>query len=235
MTVITERTQYTMPEHVPDLTDSEAPHLGKGQPPWGDLPYLSEMLHWFAVRDDPSPEIRDEIRNTTSNQERKVNQLFNLSRKLGLFSREEYRLLPSGHALTRVYDPPNQDTLTDGDTAATAVGLKSELAPAEQAVYQTVLFERDWVPMVATLHLIVTAEVSAKERHDRAAAYQDRVEHLEKYQDVNSPATWQAKLKPHLDWFVHLDLATEVNGEIQITSEGRQLYEQLTPYYPADW
>jgi hypothetical protein len=115
------------------------------------------------------------------------------------------------------------------------IGTKHDLAPAEQAVLKAVLFEQDWLPMLATVNQIAIESVSEKETDARAEGFQDRVEHLDKYQSVNKLNSWKKKAQTHYHWVQELDIATVGDGQIQLTEDGRTLHQQLTRHYHPDW
>ena len=122
-----------------------------------------------------------------------------------------------------------------GDSESVQIGTKHDLAPAEQAVFKAVLFGQDWLPMLATVNQLAIESVSEKETDARAEGFQDRVEHLDKYQSVNKLNSWKKKAQTHYHWVQELDIAMVRDGQIQLTEDGRTLHRQLIRHYHPDW
>lgn len=213
----------------PDAPDS--PHLGGAQPTWGDLPFASELVHAYWQNPDADSETVEErlLQNTTQTT---LGQVRNFLTKVDVIDSNR-RLLPNGVWLAEVFDEPGQTTLGDADPLQ--IGAKHKLAPAEKAVFKTVLFEKDWLPMLATVNQLATESVSEKETADRAESFQNRVEHLDKYQSVNKLNSWKKKAQTHYHWARKLDIATIKDGQIQLTEDGHTLHKQLTCHYHPQW
>lgn len=223
-----------MPRFVPNPDSADSPHLGGVQAPWGDLPYLCEMLQWFYRREDDPEAIHDEIVQAGEETENKINQLFTLSKKLGLLSENDYHLLPNGVWIAESFEESKQETFGHPKSSP-PLGAKTSLSPQEQSVYKAILFERDWLPMLATVHQVATTSIPDKDRDQRAKDFRDRIGHLSDYQEVNSLESWGHKLKAHLQWLEKLELARIENGEYQLADRGESLHERLKPHYPSDW
>lgn len=215
-----------------DPTISDSPHLAGAQPTWGDLPYACEILnaHEEATNDSKS---EVSARLASEGEQNKVNQLMTLlgPDKLRLLT-EDRTLSLQGLWLTRHFEPANQQGL-DGQPG---LGAKENLSPTEQAVFGQLLFERNWLPMLATVNLLATATVADTETTDRAEKFKDRVEHLDGYKNVNSINSWKKKAQTHLSWALHLGLAYQnPRDEIELTGFGRQVHERLRQDYHPNW
>jgi hypothetical protein len=217
------------------MYDPEAinsPHLSGAQPTWGDLPYACEILnaHWEAA--DESPEEVSE-RLASEGHRNKVNQLMTLlgPEKLRLIT-ERGTLSPQGMWLARDYEEADQQGL-DGEPG---LGAKRTLSQTEQSFFGQLLFERNWVPMLATVNLLATTTVADTETDARAEGFRDRIDHLEGYQNVESINSWKKKAQAHLSWALHLDLAYENSRrELELTGFGHQVHESVRPDYHPDW
>lgn len=213
----------------PETPDS--PHIGGAQPTWGDLPFASELVHAYWQNTDTGPETVEE-RLLESTTQTTLGQVCNFLTKADIID-GDHRLLPNGVWLAEVFDKPSQTTL--GDTDSVQIGTKQDLAPAERAVFKAVLFEKDWLPMLATVNQLATEPVSDKETDDRAKDFKDRVEHLNKYRSVNKLNSWKKKAQTHYHWARELDIATIKDGQIRLTEEGRAVHRHLTDRYHPDW
>jgi len=214
-----------------DPVSPDSPHISGAQPTWGNLPFASELVHayWQNPDDDPETVENRLLQNTTQTT---LGQVRNFLTKADVVD-DDHRLLPNGIWLAEVYAEPDQTTLDDSESVQ--IGTKHDLAPAEQAVLKAVLFEQDWLPMLATVNQIAIESVSEKETDARAEGFQDRVEHLDKYQSVNKLNSWKKKAQTHYHWVQELDIAMVRDGQIQLTEDGRTLHRQLICHYHPDW
>ena len=213
--------------HDPTVPDS--PHLEGAQPTWGDLPYACELVHELWDGDGTPTEIVERLRATS--EANKTNQLLTLLNKLDVRN-EDGSLSHTGLFLATHYDSPSQQGLDGGP----GLGAKQALSETEQGVFQTMLFERNWLPMVATVNLLATGDIDVTETKERATGFQQRVEHLDGYQNVNSVNSWKKKVQAHLDWAEFLDIAYEsTQNRLALTGFGQQLHEQSEDDYHPDW
>jgi len=215
-----------------DPEDTSSPHLSGAQPTWGDLPYACEVLnaHWEAS-EESQKEVSDRL--ASSGKRNKVNQLTTLmgAEKLRLIT-EHGALSPQGMWLAKNFEPANQQGL-DGNPG---LGAKESLSQNEQAVLGQLLFERNWVPMLATVNLLATTTVADTETNARAKEFRDRIHHLDGYRNVEKINSWKKKAQAHLSWALHLDLAYETSrGELQLTGFGQQVHERIRPDYHPEW
>jgi hypothetical protein len=215
-----------------DPTASDSPHLSGAQPTWGDIPYACELVkaHWDQSRTTEDDVVDQVIANGEKN---KINQIMTLlgPNKLGLLS-ENSEVSPQGMWLARNFEPPSQKGI-DGQTG---IGVKKTLSPIEQSLFGSLLFERNWVPMLATINLLVTESVESAETEARAKEFQNRIEHLNGYQNVESINSWKKKVQAHLSWVLHLDIAYETShGEIDLTRFGQQIHENIRGLYHPNW
>ncbi|WP_302081061.1 hypothetical protein [Salinibaculum rarum] len=215
-----------------DPTASDSPHLSGAQPTWGDLPYACELVkaHW-----DRSGETEEDIIEQVAidAEQTKPSQIrtFLGSNKLGLLG-EDGSLRPQGMWLARNFESPSQQGL-DGEPN---VGAKETLSPVEQSLFGSLLFERNWVPMLATVNLLATEPVADTETEVRAEKFQMRIEHLDGYRNVDSINAWKKKVQAHLAWALHLDLAYETShNELNTTGFGQQVHENLQTLYHPEW
>lgn len=215
-----------------DPTASDSPHLSGAQPTWGDLTYACELLnaHW-----DATEESKEEVsvRLASEGERNKVNQLMTLlgPEKLRLLT-EDRTLSLQGLWLTRHFEPANQQGI-DGQPG---LGAKETLSSTEQTVFGQLLFERNWVPMLATVNLLATTTVADTETDDRAEGFRDRTNHLDGYQNVKSINSWKKKAQAHLSWVLHLGLADQTrHSELDLTDFGRQVHERVRPDYHPEW
>lgn len=221
-----------MKQYVPERKATDSPQLGGAQAPWGDLPFLSEMLQWFYHGDMESKEIYNEMKREVDKNQNKIEQLFNLSKKLGLL--DDYDLLPSGTFVAESFVKPKQYQFAYTKSSP-PLGVKSELSTRERSVFKTILFERDWHPMLATIHQIATTEVPDKDQEARANGFRDRVQHLNEFQEVARKNSWEHKLKARLQWVNHLEIAHIKREKFHLTNYGEQLHQQLASHYHPDW
>ena len=214
-----------------DPVSADSPHIGGAQPTWGNLPFATELVHayWQNTDDDPEAVERDLLQNTSHTT---LGQVRNLLTKADVID-DDHRLLPNGAWLAEVYKEPDQTTL--GDAEHMQIGTKHDLSPAEQAVFKTILFEKDWLPMLATVNQLATESVSEKETDARAEGFQDRVEHLVKYQSLNKVNSWKKKAQTHYHWVQELDIATVRDSQILLTEDGQTLHQRLIRHYHPDW
>lgn len=214
----------------PEAADS--PHLSGAQPTWGDLPYACELLntHWEAT-EASTAEVTERL--AAEGEQNKVNQMMTLlgPDKLHLLT-EKGALSPQGMWLARNFEPANQQGLA----GQPGLGAKETLSITEQAVFGQLLFERDWVPMLATINLLATTTVEDTETDARADGFRDRVDHLDGYRNVESINSWKKKAQAHLSWALHLDIAYETShGELELTGFGQQVHECVRPDYHSGW
>lgn len=219
-----------------DPNEPDVPHLGNDQPSWGDLPFASEIVkqHWDRS-DETYDQVREKIKQANEGEESKINDVYNLLAKenLGVFD-DETGLTEVGVALAQNYERSKQQKL-DTDTKDDAVlGTKDQLGEAERAVYRDLLFERDWLPMVATLDLIEQETPSTGETAERAKRFRFRVEHLEEYESVNSNDAWKKKLQAHVKISKHLELVTEQADSLTLTDTGEEAYARFSVRYAGE-
>ncbi len=173
------------PRYDPKASDS--PHIGGVQPTWGDLAYACELIKpYHQMPDRPAADIKSELADR--GKETKVDQQHRFLELLGILDAEE-GLLPSGIWLAEHFETPNQTTLSSG----IQLDVKLSLSPEEQGIWKTVLFEQNWLPMIAIINQLATTRTEATETESRAEAFRDRVEHLDSYQPVNSINSWRKK------------------------------------------
>lgn len=215
---------------IPDPSDRDSSHLGGIQPTWGDLPYACELIKPFYDRPDrPFSDTRDLL--VDNGQETKVRQILNFLNKLDVVN-EEYGLLPNGVWLAEAYQEPDQMTFE----SSMALGLKTELSPRESSVFKSILFDGNWLPMIATINQLATSSVSTKETSKRAEEFKDRLNHLAEYENYESINTWKKKAQTHFQWMEGLHLAeTNKYDELQLTDSGEFLHQQLQSCYRANW
>jgi hypothetical protein len=214
-----------------DPEDPDSPHLEGVQPTWGDLPYGCELLRSLWEADQPVEETLEEVRS--AGKQNKTDQLISLfgPRKLGLLDANS-SLTADGIWLAANYATPDQRRLQEDST----IGVKDTLSSTEQALFGMRLFRLDWLPMLATLHLLATESIETKETKTRAEDFRRRVSHLSGYQQVNSINSWKKKVQAHLDWMGHLDLSyVDSHGTFDLTRFGYQLHSGLQGQYPTDW
>jgi hypothetical protein len=214
----------------PEATDS--PHLSGAQPTWGDLPYACELLNaYWEATEESTAEVSDRL--AAEGKRNKVNQLTTLlgPEKLRLLT-EQGALSPQGMWLARNFEPANQQGL-DGEPG---LGAKKSLSQTEQAIFGQLLFERNWVPMLATVNLLATTSVADTETSARAEGFRDRINHLDGYQNVESINSWKKKAQAHLSWALHLDLAYETSrGGLELTGFGQKVHERVGSDYHPEW
>jgi hypothetical protein len=223
-----------MMEPIPDPDVPDSPHLSGGQPSWSDLPYLCEMLQWFHQQETKDPvDVHESILDATQSRD-KVGQLFTFATKAGILD-DGYQLMPAGLIIAEAFTEAKQASF-DYSASRPPLGPKENLSTQEQLVYKTLLFDRDWLPMVAAVNQIATTSVpDADTDEDRAAAFEDRVDHLEGYQDVDSVSSWDHKAKLHFEWLEHLEIVESDGRKFTLTSIGSTIHDRLSSYYPSDW
>jgi len=215
-----------------DPTTSDSPHLSGAQPTWEDLPYACEILN---AHRETSEESREKVsaRLASEGEQNKVNQLMTLlgPEKLRLIN--DHRALSlQGLWLTQHFEPASQQGI-DGQPG---LGAKETLSPTEQAVFGQLLFERNWVPMLATVNLLATTAVADTETDNRAEEFKSRINHLDGYQNVKSINSWKKKAQAHLSWALHLGLADQTrHGKLDLTDFGRQVHKHVRMDYHPEW
>jgi ribosomal protein L17 len=215
-----------------DPTDSDSPHLGGIQPDWRDLPHLCEVVHvYWQFHDESHDEIRDRLLSKGTPNKVK-HQLRLLSEgKLGII--REGELTPDAIWLANRFSRPTQQRLTAGEGAT--IGAKEQLNESEQSLLQSILFRKDWLPMLATINQLLTESTSIKETDTRATAFRKRVDHLAGYANVNSINSWKKKAQAHFTWAKYLGLATESNRVYEPTALARDIDSHLRRHYHPDW
>jgi hypothetical protein len=214
-----------------DPEASDSPHLSGAQPTWGDLPYACQMLTNYWKSDGKS---KEEItqRLKSDGEESKVGQLLTLlgEEKLGLI-RNDGSLSPNGIWIADNFEPPSQQ----GINTTPGIGTKEVLSATEQSLLRMLLFDRNWLPMLATINMLAEEDISSKETKERAEEFSQRVGHLDGYQNVNSINSWKKKVQAHLAWAMHLDFAYETHNSLKITGFGQQVHESVESNYHPDW
>lgn len=215
-----------------DPRASDSPHLSGVQPTWRDLPYACEILvaHWDA-KEQSKEEVTERL--ASEGEQNKVTQLMTLlgPGKLRLLT-EDGALSPQGMWLIRDFEQADQKGL-DGEPG---LGTKEMLSQTEEAVLGQLLFERDWLPMLATINLLATTTVADTETDERAEGFRNRIDHLDGYRNVEKINSWKKKAQTHLTWALHLGIAYEnKHDELDLTSFGQKLHEQLRSDYHSDW
>jgi len=215
-----------------DAIASDSPHLAGIQPDWRDLPHLCEVIHVFwKSRDKTEAEIREQLLSQGTPNKVK-NQIRLLSEdKLDLV--EEGSLTPDGIWLANRFSNPTQQRLTTEDSVS--IGAKEQLNEAEQSLLQSILFRKDWLPMLATINQLLTNSTSIKETDTRATEFRKRVDHLSGYSNVNSINSWKKKTQAHFTWAKYLGLATISDGMYQPTPLTRDIDDSLRQHYHPDW
>lgn len=214
-----------------DPTATNSPHLSGAQPTWGDLPYICELLHKYWTVDNAPEEVTSRL--ISRGKENKIKQIRTLcsQEKLGLLHKDG-SLSPTGIWIAQSFEEPSQQGLQDD----LAIGTKDTLSSAEQALFGMILFDRDWLPMLATINLLATERVSTTETEARAQAFEQRISHLKGYQKVNSVNSWKKKAQAHFSWADSLDIAYEdAQASLQLTGFGHRLHKHLQDGYHPDW
>lgn len=215
---------------VPSPSAPDSPHLGGIQPTWRDLPFACDLVD--ALYDNQGREyqqIRDDFIEASGQS--KVDQMKNFLGKVAIIDADN-ELLPNGVFLAEVYSPASQEALIDTKQPA----IKDSLAPAEQTFWRTVLFDRDWIPMLATVNIVATRDVSTQETESRAEAFRQRCKHLEKYQSFESINTWKKKTQTHFAWLEQIGLAQSGERDrFDLTDAGERLHERSQTLYHPDW
>lgn len=215
-----------------DPTAADSPHLVGAQPTWRDLPYACELLRYRWL--NPGQEFetyKKELEN--GDKPNKVKQQVSLlgAEKLQLLG-PEGELTPNGIWLANQFDPADQSSLTGGPS----LDRKQTLSPGERAIWQLVLFQRNWLPMLAAINQIVTTSVSQQETDKRATDFRNRVEHLDGYQSVSSINSWKKKVQVHLVWATYLGIAERTSeDDFKPTSFATELHNRFEQFYHPDW
>lgn len=215
---------------VPPSPATNSPHLGAIQPTWRDLPFACEVVKTiYENRNDDYDKIRHDFIEVSGKS--KIDQMNNFLEKVGVIDSAD-ELLPNGVFLAEVYSPASQETLGE----SIQPGVKTDLAPAEQTFWRTLLFERNWTPMLATLNIVATCVVSTQETESRAEAFQERCNHLDKYQSFESINTWKKKSQTHFGWLEKTGIARkDERDHLELTESGKRLHEQIRDHYHSDW
>jgi len=215
-----------------DPTAPDSPHLGGIQPDWRDLPHLCEVIHIFwQFNDETEDEIRERLLSKGTPNKIKHQLRFLSEDKLGLV--EEGSLTPDAVWLANRFSRPTQQRLTAGEGAA--IGAKEKLNESEQSLLQSILFRKDWLPMLATINQLLTESTSTKETDTRATEFRKRVEHLSGYAGVNSINSWKKKAQAHFTWAEYLGLAMESSGVYEPTALARDVDNSFRQYYHPNW
>lgn len=214
----------------PSPSASDSPHLGGIQPTWRDLPYACELVATVYESQGKSFEtLKDEF--VDAGGKSKTDQMLNFLGKMGILGNEG-ETLPNGVFLAEAYTPPDQESLG----SSVRPGVKAQLASSEQLIWKTLLFERDWLPMLATVNILATSEVSTHETESRAKEFQDRLDHLDKYQSFDSINTWKKKAQAHFGWAAYIGLTTGGEHEqYELTNAGWNLHDNVREQYHPDW
>lgn len=214
----------------PSPSATESPHLGGIQPTWRDLPYACELVYAIHKLDtDSFEDITTEF--VENNGKSKTEQTLNFLGKLGIIG-DDGVLLPNGVFLADAYTPAEQETLG----REIQPGVKSCLSTSEQAFWKTLLFERDWLPMLATVNIVATREVSTSETESRAKEFKKRLNHLNEYQDYESINTWKKKAQTHFGWLEYIGLAeSNERDQYTLTEGGWDLHNHVHEQYHPDW
>lgn len=217
-----------MTVHSPSASDS--PHLGGIQPTWRDLPFACEIVAAVHDSQDESFEtLKDGF--VDAGGKSKTDQMINFLGKMRALGGDG-EMLPNGVFLAEAYTPPDQEAFGN----SVRPGLKTRLWSSEQFIWKTLLFERDWLPMLATVNILATREVPTNETDSRAKEFQDRLNHLDKYQSFDSINTWKKKAQTHFGWTACTGLATGGEHEqYELTDVGRNLHENVREHYHPDW
>lgn len=215
-----------------DPTAGDSPHLGGIQPDWRDIPHLCEIVHVFwQFHDESEDEIREQLLDKGTPNKVKHQLRFLSKDKLGLIKDGE--LTPDGIWLANRFSRPTQQRLTAGEGAA--IGAKERLNDSEQSLMQSILFRKDWLPMLATVNQLLTEPTSIKETDTRATEFRKRVSHLSGYANVNSINSWKKKAQAHFTWAEYLGLARVSEGMYEPTVLTRDVDDALRHYYHPDW
>jgi hypothetical protein len=213
-----------------DPKASDTPHLRGVQPTWEDLAYATELIFalWERSGDyDRAIEVFSGV-----DTENKIEDQLGFLRKLSIIDGND-RLLPNGLWIAEQFDSGDQQSLV---TTGPTVGAKETLTDGEQAVFKTLLFERNWLPMVATVNLVGSASFGDSETDQRAEAFQKRIDHLDKYQSVSSVNSWKKKVQAHLGWTADLGLVyVDEHGTYSLTGDGEELHNILADVYHPEW
>lgn len=215
-----------------DPTASDSPHFGGIQPDWRDLPHLCEVIHVFShFHNESEDEIRERLLSKGTPNKVKHQLRFLSGDKLGLI--EDGGLTPDAIWLANRFTRPTQQRLTAGEGAS--IGSKEQLNESEQSLLQSILFRKDWLPMLATINQLLTESTSIKETDTRATEFRKRVDHLSGYADVNSINSWKKKAQAHFTWAEYLGLATESDSIYEPTALARDVDDNLRQHYHPDW
>jgi hypothetical protein len=210
----------------------DSPHLRGAQPTWSDLPFACELLRYRWLNPDQTLETyRNDLEKR--GKPNKVSQQLALlgSEKLGLLD-SKGELTPSGIWIANQFEPADQSSLSQEPS----FGRKRKLTSGERAIWQTILFQQDWVPMLAITNQIAMTTVSQKETDKRATDFRNRVEHLRGYQSVNSINSWKKKVQVHLQWAMYLGIAEQTSqGDYEPTPFAQELHKRFKQHYHPDW
>lgn len=213
-----------------DPTAPDSPHLEGIQPTWRDLGFVCEVLNVVWERRSYSwNEIESKLHGRAG--ESKIQNTVSFLKKLDLLD-SEYRIHINGIWLANNFEPAPQSTISQG----IQLGSKEILSDTERTIFRQLLFQYDTLPMLATIDLVSSETVSDKETEDRAVRYQERVEHLDKYDGGWSTGTWKKKAQAHFEWAKQLDLArVDQKEELELTQMGEVLDQSLSHLYHPDW
>lgn len=216
-----------------DPTASDSPHLSGIQPDWRDLPHLCEIVHIFwQFHDENEDEIHDQLISKGTPNKVKHQLRFLSEDKLGLVD-DDGNLTPDGIWLANQFSRPTQQRLTLSE--GVSIGAKKELNEIEQSLLQSILFRKDWLPMLATINQLLTESISVKETDTRATEFRKRVNHLSGYSNVSSINSWKKKAQAHFTWAEALGLAIESDGMYEATGFAHSVNDRLRHHYHPNW
>jgi hypothetical protein len=161
----------------------------------------------------------------------KIDDNVSLLKKMDLID-AEHRLTPSGVTLAEGYSPP----ATAAGSAGVLLDEKDRLSDIEQAAFRTILFEYDWVPMLAVLNQVSTERVPPATGENRASSFVDRLCHLADYHADWQPDTEKQKARTHFDWARDIGLiAIDNEDKFELTPRGMATNDRLRHLHHPDW
>lgn len=183
----------------------------------------------WEQRDSSWSDIKSELYDRSRHN--KIQQTVTFLKKVELID-SDHQLLPNGVWLANNFESAPQTTISQG----VQLGSKETLSNIEQTIFRQLLFQYDTLPMLATIYLISTKDLSDKETEERSLKYKDCVKHLKKYNEEWRTGTWKKKSQVHYEWAKQLELAN-VNDQrkLELTELGDALHQGLGHMYHPEW
>lgn len=210
-------------------TSPSSPHFRGVQPSWRDLNFTTELLHYIWVSSKDMEYIQKQLGPKVGKS--KLENSIRFLRRCGLLADDD-ELTLTGIWLADEFRPATTTIRSD----QTLLNEKSRLSDAEITILREVLFRKNTVPMIATIHQLATTEVSDKETKERAEGFLSRTSYLNEYSSSWSIGTKKKKAQAHFEWVKQLDLATRTRDDhIELTPTGKTVHQRLKDSYPSDW